>query len=117
MLTLLGVSALAAWTDHRSGRVPNTLTLPAIVGGVWFNGWAGFVALVLCVFSLPLLRSSWRVGGGDVKLLGALGALHPVVGIGVALAVVCGHATRISWRLGPSAFGWCVALACLLESR
>lgn len=69
-------------TDLRTMKIPNWLTVPGMAGGVLFHalngGWAGgwfavkgagigFAVMLL----LYLLRA---VGGGDVKLFGAIGA-------------------------------------------
>ena len=72
----------AGWTDLRSRRIPNWLTVPAFVIGValntFFERWDGLKssligALVGLGLLLPfvLLRS---LGAGDWKLAGALGA-------------------------------------------
>jgi prepilin peptidase CpaA len=80
---LPAVLALAAGiTDWRSRRIPNWLTMPALVIGVavnaWLRGWAGAKDSLLgaglgLLLLLPfvLLRS---LGAGDWKLVGALGA-------------------------------------------
>jgi prepilin peptidase CpaA len=72
----------AAWTDLRSRRIPNWLTVPGVVVGVAVNvllaGFTGLKASLLglglgLALLLPfvLLRS---LGAGDWKLAGALGA-------------------------------------------
>jgi len=76
------VALIAGWTDWRSRRIPNWLTVPGFVMGVaantFLNGWAGLKtsllgALVGLGLLLPfvLLRS---LGAGDWKLAGAIGA-------------------------------------------
>jgi prepilin peptidase CpaA len=77
-----GVSLLACVTDLRTRRIPNVLTLGAAVAALAYHaaaaGGAGLLtALVgwglgLLVF-LPLFALR-GIGGGDVKLLAALGA-------------------------------------------
>lgn len=73
---------LAGWTDWRSRRIPNWLTVPGLLIGVSLNlatgGWVGFRASLLgaglgLLVLLPfvLLRS---LGAGDWKMAGALGA-------------------------------------------
>jgi len=71
----------AAWTDYRSRRIPNTLTvsgfaaallLRAVVGPeAIIEGLVG--ALLAFVLTLPLLVLG-VMGGGDAKLLIAIGA-------------------------------------------
>ncbi len=72
----------AGWTDWRFRRIPNWLTLPGLVLGIAANtvarGWQGtkeslLGALLGFAVLLPfvLIRS---LGGGDWKLVGALGA-------------------------------------------
>ncbi len=76
------LSAIAGWTDLRSRRIPNWLTVPGFIVGVAantiFRGRSGLEssligALVGLGLLLPfvLLRS---LGAGDWKLAGALGA-------------------------------------------
>ncbi len=75
------LSLIAGWTDLRSRRIPNWLTVPGLAVGVVANtvlgGWSGLKtsllgALVGLAFLLPfvLLRS---LGAGDWKLAIALG--------------------------------------------
>jgi prepilin peptidase CpaA len=76
------LALLAGWTDLRSRRIPNWLTVPGLLAGLalncFFGGWSGLwvslkgVGLGLALL-LPfvLLRS---LGAGDWKLAGALGA-------------------------------------------
>ncbi len=80
------VSAVAAWTDHRTGRIPNWLTLPAVALGLGIHGAMG-AGPELLVSALGLLiaaavpamlykvSAGKGIGGGDVKLFAALGAL------------------------------------------
>ncbi len=87
MHALAGILALifvgwAAWWDWRSRRIPNWLTVPALVVGVTVNalvgGWSGAraslegagLALGL-LLPVVLLRG---LGAGDWKLAGGLGA-------------------------------------------
>jgi prepilin peptidase CpaA len=92
------VSLLAAWTDAKTGKIPNHLALPALgVGlllGALSQGLSGvglaLAGAALC-FLVPyvLFRSSRgsAIGGGDVKLFASLGALlGPSTGLEVELA-------------------------------
>ena len=76
------LATIAAWTDIRSRRIPNWLTVPGAAVGLAANmalgGWGGLKASLLGVglglallLPLVLLRS---LGAGDWKLAGALGA-------------------------------------------
>jgi len=78
----VALAAAAGWTDWRSRRIPNWLTVPGLLVGVAVNtlanGWPGLKASLLgaglgLLLLLPFvfLRS---LGAGDWKLAGALGA-------------------------------------------
>jgi len=77
VLVLLG----ASWTDLRSRRIPNWLTVSGVVAGLAIRAWMGpsavlsgllGVALAL-LLALPFLVAG-ALGGGDAKLLMAVGA-------------------------------------------
>jgi prepilin peptidase CpaA len=72
----------AGWTDWRSRRIPNWLTVPGLLIGIaansWLRGWPGTKDSLLgaglgLALLLPfvLIRS---LGAGDWKFVGALGA-------------------------------------------
>ena len=75
----------AVITDVRFGRVYNLLTVPCALAGLglnaWAGGWAGLcysaqgLGLGLAALLLTLLLGQ-HMGGGDIKLLAALGALR-----------------------------------------
>jgi prepilin peptidase CpaA len=78
----VALALIAGYTDWRSRRIPNWLTVPGFLIGVSVNtlagGWAGLKASLLgaglgLLLLLPFvfLRS---LGAGDWKLAGALGA-------------------------------------------
>ncbi len=79
----LVVAGAAAYTDLKTGLVPNRLTLPAnaaavayalalgALNGWWFTGWALLDGLVAFLAALAL-HLAGVMGGGDVKLLPAL---------------------------------------------
>ena len=79
------MTAIAAFTDWKTGHIPNWLTLPPIVLGPLVHGFTNgaeglfgaLLAIAICG-AVPLLMF-WRGGmaGGDVKLF-------------VAIAAVCG---------------------------
>lgn len=109
-LASLAVASVACATDLRSRRIPNWLTLSSAAGALGFflvgQGWHGAMwalggwAVGLAMF-LPLFMLR-GIGGGDVKLVAALGAwLGPMSAVWLALyAAIAG---------GPLALG--VALA------
>lgn len=76
------LAVIAGWTDLRSRRIPNWLTVPGLLVGLGVNsalgGWSGLKTSLLgaglgLALLLPfvLVRS---LGAGDWKLAGALGA-------------------------------------------
>ena len=90
-------AVIAGWTDWHTRRIPNRLTVPALFFGIAVNtlalGWAGAKMSLLgaglglgLLLPFVLLRS---LGGGDWKLIGALGAfLGPPRLINVLLITV-----------------------------
>jgi len=89
------LAVLAGWTDYRSRRIPNWLTVPGLAVGIGVNvaatGWGGLKTSLLgaalgLLLLLPfvLLRS---LGAGDWKLAGALGAF---VGASVLVNLLAG---------------------------
>ena len=84
-------------TDLRERRIPNVITLPMILIGILymgiFNGWSGLGASILGMFliSFPyvIVFALGGMGGGDVKLMAAIGAwLGPAIGVWVLLMTV-----------------------------
>jgi prepilin peptidase CpaA len=114
LLAACGLSLLAAVSDARSGTIPNVLTLPglaagvllgALDGGVWglAHALSGALLSFLVPYTLFRLSSGTAIGGGDVKLLAALGALlGPRRGLEVelgALALLLGFSLLwLTWR-------------------
>jgi len=87
-LVAVAASAAAAWFDARSGRIPNALCLFATFAGIGLGVWNGGLdgllgaaagGLVTALVPLLLYRAE-AMGGGDVKLLFALGTLLGVQG-------------------------------------
>lgn len=107
-----GIGAVAAFTDYRSGKIYNWLTLPAIVLGLAlaavFQGWYGLGQAVMGLgvagaLFLPLFATG-VLGGGDVKLMMAMGTvLGPnrmieLAGVSMAIAAAGAVALLIKHR-------------------
>lgn len=107
---LVALLALACWCDVRERRIPNPITLAGVVVGLALRVPLGGVAvldglggtLVALVLALPIFALGF-LGGGDVKLLGAVGAF---VGLGelfgtLALVAIAGGVLALleaAWR-------------------
>lgn len=89
---LIGVVTAAAVADIRTGKIPNRLTYPAAVGGLIFWLIAGlivgrgvggepgtlaasFIALLAGLIPFLILITIGGLGGGDMKLMAAIGAI------------------------------------------
>ena len=108
---LLALSAVAGVWDLWRGRIPNAVTYPAAVAGLLISaiesGPSGLVAGVLgagaaLLVGLPLFL--WGgMGGGDVKLFVAVGALTGPYGLAqvVVSSLLLGAAAAVvmlAWR-------------------
>ena len=98
----------AGWLDLRSRRIPNWLTVPALILGLGVNtiilGWDGTkVALGGAGLALGLLLPFVLLrglGAGDWKLMGALGAwLGPIQILFVLLATILIAGIVASWLI------------------
>lgn len=90
--------AAAAVTDVRWGKVYNLVTIPTLVAGVVLNiltaGWSGValslqgMGIAVALLFLTLFFGQY-LGGGDLKLIAALGALRgPAFLLSVLLVAV-----------------------------
>jgi len=98
LVAAIVVTFIAAIADLRTGEIPQWLTLGGIAAGtlahvvyaaalgangtaaVTEGGWS-LLGVLACAFVPLMLYRQDAIGGGDVKLLGALGAiLHPRLG-------------------------------------
>ena len=92
------MTAVAAWTDARTGHIPNWVTLlplgiapvahavfACVRGGgkeALFAAAYSIVGAFVCALVPLLLYRASAIGGGDVKVLAALGAIcMPMLGI------------------------------------
>lgn len=105
------IATVGAVTDWRSGRIPNELTIPPVLIAPFvylallgFQGFALSVAGVIVCGLVPFLLFRYGAfGGGDVKMIGAIGAVAGVsLGIQVvfvSLLVASVYAmARLAWR-------------------
>ncbi len=83
-IIVLAMLTAALATDLHWGKVPNWLTIPPLVVGILINAVsAGVTGLLDSLGAIGLVLSLWIVtmllggtlGGGDIKLLAALGAV------------------------------------------
>jgi len=118
-LGVLAVAFAAAALDWRTGRIPNWLTIGALLVALPLHAWMTSLAgpdhgpiegvkwalLGATACTLPLLLG-WRLGwiaGGDVKLVAAMGALGGLsLGLeAVFLALLCAASfivLRLAWH-------------------
>lgn len=91
-------TGVAAYTDIRTRRIPNALTLTSLglgaacalltqgVGGLLEHALLGALLTALVPYASFRVSNGRAIGGGDVKLLAALGALlGPSLGLEVEL--------------------------------
>jgi prepilin peptidase CpaA len=102
---------IAALWDLRSARIPNALTYPAVAVGLVIGLWPGIepgllarvLGLLVAFVPALLLFAARGMGGGDVKLLAALGALlgYPLILDVLFYSVVVGSSlglVLLVWR-------------------
>jgi len=125
---MVAVLCVASFTDLRSRRIPNWLSLPfmalGIVASAWMHGWHG-VAQSMGGFGLGALIFGimcWMggMGMGDVKLAAAIGAWVGPEQLLLALVVtgLAGGIMALGWAIfggftndlfrgsGEFVFGW-----------
>lgn len=83
---VIALASVAGFIDVKTRKIPNWLTFSAaaagLAGNIFVNGWEGALFSVkgmlvgLCVFLIPFILGG--MGGGDVKLMGAIGAIKGV---------------------------------------
>ena len=117
-LGILGVASAAALLDWRTGRIPNWLTLGALVAAMPLHAWMtasatghaplegvkwSLLGAVVCAAPLTM---GWRIGwiaGGDVKLVAAMGAVGGLsLGLEAVFLALLSAASFIVLRLAWS---------------
>lgn len=110
-LLLTGMLLLAAWSDYRTKRIPNVLTLSCwVIAPVFYLFTSGLVGLadsvmglgLLLLLTFPFFVVHW-MGAGDVKLIAAVGGFVTLNGaIPALLAIVITGATlgllQLAWH-------------------
>ena len=84
---ICGVCLVAAITDIAVRRIPNLLTLPMLATGLAWSAWQrgplGFldalIASILLALPYVMLFVFAKGGGGDIKLMAAIGAWTGIV--------------------------------------
>lgn len=102
LLIAIALSAIAAIVDYRTGLIPNWLTLGGLAIGVVGHlayGWAlvdfrtglyegafSLGGILFCSLAPAVMYWKGGMGGGDLKLFAAIGALcHPLLGIEIQM--------------------------------
>ena len=121
---LLGAVVLAgAATDWRSRRIPNWLTLPAMIAGLVLNALGGrlIAALAGMLAALALYFAFFALGfrgAGDGKLMGAVGAFvgWPQVAVVIVLVALAGGVAAVAMALRYGALARVVRSAAAILS-
>lgn len=111
----LVVLAIATFTDLRSRRIPNWLSLPFLVAGIvvsaCLHGWKGVAnsleGIALGAFLFGILSLLGGMGMGDVKLCGAIGAWiwpHQMF-IALVLTGITGGVMALCWATAGGFLG------------
>ncbi|MBM7367816.1 A24 family peptidase [Gordonia hydrophobica] len=116
-------SVLVAMIDHRTGRIPNRLVMPAVAGTIGVAVLLPTVGLSAAALTVPYVVAFAvrAVGGGDVKLAVPCGGMlaDPALALvaagaaAVATLVVCAVTKRSRHPHGPALVGSTVLLMML----
>ena len=120
--TAAGLGLIAVAEDLRCRRVPNWLTAAGVAGGLACAAWAGWHGLGMAaagavagfLILLPF-HCCGAMGGGDVKLMAAYGALLGPSGILLAAVFAAvfgglGAAAALIWKPRTAAIPYAPAI-------
>ncbi len=111
LICAFGIATLGAVTDVRHKRIPNWLTYSGMVAGLavrlallgWLGLRGGLAGMFLAGGIFFVLFVLGGVGGGDVKLVAAVGAWAGVVQVGIVLLVsaLAGGILEVGYMVFP----------------
>lgn len=112
----IGCTLIAAVLDHRRGLIPNSLTYPCLLAGLALAAFSGgLVGLAMSLAGMVaagivflIAFAAGSCGGGDVKLMAALGAvlgLWPAIDVTLA-ALMTGGVLAVFSMLLRIDFRW-----------
>jgi prepilin peptidase CpaA len=107
VLPVLALAVIATWIDVKSRRIPNLLTFPALLLGLLVHlaveglpglGRSALGMLVAGGLMMPGWLLKWK-GGGDVKLMAAVGAWFgfPLALMAALLSLIAGGVVAFLW--------------------
>jgi prepilin peptidase CpaA len=120
VLLVLALVSFCCITDIGMRRIPNAVLLPTLISALFINalggGMAGFIdslgGLLVGILILMPMYVLGRMGAGDLKLLGVVGAL-----LGTWGALVAGLATMMAGGvLGIAYLVWLACKPAVLDS-
>ena len=96
LVLLAPLAIFVIYYDVRYRRIPNVLVLSALLAGISvntaFGGWQGMLSslegFALAFFPMLLMHIFGAMGAGDVKLMGAVGAVLGVTLVPLAFVMV-----------------------------
>lgn len=111
VIAALAMVTVGAFTDFRSSRIPNWLTYTGCALAIGLRAWMGFPSIIegvtgalLAAAVMCILFFVGGMGGGDVKMMIAVGAwvgFSHVQGVMVA-AAICGGLLALIYILGTN---------------
>lgn len=80
-ISLITATGIAAYTDHKTGYIYDTITIPLILIGATLNiiesKYYAFILPIIIYATGYLLYKTGKIGGGDVKLYTGIAMIMP----------------------------------------